>query len=138
MRSRTVSVSVVLAVLFSLAALTIAQTTVPGHQGRDGKVVGHYTSYYAEDGNGDYYWDLGDGRERGTVDSPDELDETSLVECDYQVVYRGDFGEDPFLNEGWTINNIVCKGPRGEGAETFHYRDNWGGDYPQFRNGSGD
>jgi hypothetical protein len=28
--------------------------------------------------------------------------------CTYQVQYRGDFGDTPYLNDGWIINNIVC------------------------------
>ena len=28
--------------------------------------------------------------------------------CTYQVQYRGDFGDDPGLDDGWIINNIQC------------------------------
>ncbi|WP_278237346.1 hypothetical protein [Isoptericola sp. AK164] len=54
-------------------------TTVPGQQGRD-----------------------------GTVDGVDELDPDTVVTCDYQVIYRGDFGDDPSLDDGWIKNNIRC------------------------------
>ncbi|MDO8144922.1 MULTISPECIES: hypothetical protein [unclassified Isoptericola] len=83
-------------------------TTVPGHQGRDGTVVGHYTSLYAEDDAGDWYWDLGDGRVMGSVDGVGDLDPDTVVTCDYQVIYRGDFGDDPSLDDGWIKNNIRC------------------------------
>jgi hypothetical protein len=66
-------------------------TAVKGHQGprydADNNgisdagvfVTGHYTSFYAEDGNGDYYWDLGDGRIYSTVPSVADLDQASLT-----------------------------------------------------------
>ena len=91
-------------------------------------MVGHYTSVYTYDDNGDYHWDLGDGRTQG-VSSVDELDQSTLTTCTYQVTYRGDFGGDPFLDDGWTINNIVCRGYGG--TETVQYRSDWGGS-PQF------
>jgi len=85
-------------------------TAVPGHCDRDGTVVGHYTSVYAYDANGDWYWDLGDGRELGTVASVDDLDQATLTVCDYVNNYRGDFGDDPFLDNGWIQNHINCSG----------------------------
>ena len=84
-------------------------TTVPGHCDRDGTVVGHYTSLYAYDAS-DWYWDLGDGRVYGTVLSVDDLDPATLTRCDYVVNYRGDFGSDPFLDDGWIQNHINCYG----------------------------
>jgi hypothetical protein len=93
-------------------------TTVPGHCDRDGTVVGHYTSIYAYD-NDNWYWDLGDGRVQGTVGSIDELDQTSLTKCDYVVNYRGDFGGDPFLDNGWIMNNINCSGYDDNGHYTY-------------------
>lgn len=127
--------------LWSLAALTIvfglaipaqaASTAVPGHQkdryDMDGngysdagvKVTGKYVSIYAYDDNGDFYWDLGDGREQGTVGSVEELEAATLTTCDYQVVYRADFGNDPFMDSGWIINNINCSGYDDNG--TYHY-----------------
>jgi hypothetical protein len=127
--------------LISLAALTIifglvipaqaASTAVPGHQkdrydnddngypDAGTKVTGKYVSLYAYDDNGDWYWDLGDGREQGTVGSVDDLDSSTLTTCDYQVVYRADFGNDPFMNEGWIINNINCSGYDDNGS--YHY-----------------
>lgn len=97
-------------------------TQVPGHQSdrydQDGngipddgmEVNGKYTSLYAYDADGDWYWDLGDGRVQGTVDSVDDLEQSTLTVCDYQVQYRGDFGNDPFLDSGWIINDINCSG----------------------------
>jgi hypothetical protein len=73
-------------------------------------VVGHYTSVYAYDNNGQWYWDLGDGRIQGTVGSVGALDQATLTQCDYEVNYRADFGNDPYMNDGWIINNIKCRG----------------------------
>ena len=73
-------------------------------------VTGHYTSLYAYDGNGDYYWDLGDGRIDQTVDSVDDLDAASLTTCNYVNNYRADFGNDPFMDAGWIQNHINCVG----------------------------
>lgn len=87
-----------------------SNTTVPGHCDRDGSVVGHYTSVYAYDDLGDWYWDLGDGRIFGTVGSVDDLEQATLTVCDYVVNYRGDFGGDPFLDNGWIQNHINCYG----------------------------
>ena len=84
-------------------------TTVPGHCGKSGPVTGAYTSVYAYDDSGDYYWDLGDGRVYG-VASIEDLDPSTLTVCDYQVVYRGDFGPDPYLDNGWIMNTINCAG----------------------------
>lgn len=104
-----------------LASEKGSSTVVPGHQDKyddDGNgfpdegvyVNGKYTSVYAYDSNGDYYWDLGDGRVQGTVDSISELDESTLTTCDYQVQYRADFGNDAFMDAGWIINDINCSG----------------------------
>ena len=73
-------------------------------------VNGHYTSLYAYDESGAYYWDLGDGRVQGTVASVDLLDQSTLTVCNYVINYRADFGNDPFMNEGWIQNLIDCKG----------------------------
>jgi hypothetical protein len=59
---------------------------------------------------GDWYSNLGDGRVQGTVASLDELDAETLTICDYQVVYRAEYGNDPCMNSGWIINNIHCSG----------------------------
>jgi hypothetical protein len=83
-------------------------------------VNGHYKSFYAEDANGSYYWDLGDGRiytsdgpyagypNAVNVESTSDLDPETVVNCDYQVTYRADFGNDAYMNEGWITNNIKC------------------------------
>ena len=111
---------------FAFALQASAGTIVPGHQkqmesGRldvDGNgypdagvtVNGKYTSIYAYDANGDYYWDLGDGRVQGTVGSVADLDKETLTTCDYQVQYRGNFENNSFLDSGWIINSINCSG----------------------------
>lgn len=80
----------------------------------------NYTSYYATDASGNYYWDLGDGRvyTQG-VSSPDELDPATLEECFYQVHTRGTFNDDPFMDSGAIQNHIRCVGP--EGTSTYNY-----------------
>ena len=105
----------------SMATTGFTQTTVPGH-GRKadannngypdvGVVVnGHYTSLYAYDANGDYYWDLGDGRVQGTVADPSLLDQSTLTTCDYVINYRATFEDNPFMDSGWIQNHIVCSG----------------------------
>ena len=99
-----------------------ASTRVPGHdkpkydQDNNGypdagvEVNGHYTSLYAYDNNGDWYWDLGDGRVQGTVGSVSDLDQATLTKCDYVVNYRGGFDNNPFMDNGWIQNLINCKG----------------------------
>ena len=113
---------VVIVTILTLPMASLADTRVRGHRGdrydRDdngypdaGKTVtGKYTSLYAYDDNDDYYWDLGDGRVQGTVASVDDLDQATLTVCNYQNGYRGEFGNDPFLDNGWIRNNINCSG----------------------------
>jgi hypothetical protein len=107
----------------ALPASATAATAVPGHTGsrvdadENGypdagvKVTGHYTSLYAEDATGDYYWDLGDGRvyTKG-VSSIEELDEGTLTVCHYVNNYRATFENDPYMDSGWITNNIRCTG----------------------------
>lgn len=96
-------------------------TAVPGHSRTSDSndngspdagvwVNGHYTSVYAYDANGDYYWDLGDGRIYNTVDSVEDLDQETLTVCDYVVNYRADFGDTPYMDQGSIHNNIKCSG----------------------------
>lgn len=128
---------IVLSVLFALllsVTTAFAGTSVPGHQhdryDQDGNgypdegvtVVGTYTSVYAFDANGDYYWDLGDGRIQGTVDSVEDLDQATLSVCDYKNQYRGTFENDPFMDSGWISNNIRCKGYDYPQAQTYKYQ----------------
>lgn len=106
-----------------------AQTTVPGHAKKSDKngngisdagvfVNGHYTSLYAYDGLGQWYWDLGDGRVYGTVADPSALDQESLTSCRYVNNYRADYGDTPYMDNGWIQNHIVCSGvERG----VYHY-----------------
>ncbi len=109
----------VVAVAGPASALT---TTTPGQSSarydKDGNdipdagvfVTGTYKASYGEDASGAYYWDLGDGRVFTSVGvtSVDDLDADTLVSCDYKNTYRADFGNDPFMDEGWIINNIQC------------------------------
>jgi hypothetical protein len=73
-------------------------------------VTGHYKSLYAEDASGAYYWDLGDGRiqKSSGITGVGDLDSETVVTCDYQVTYRADYGNDPYMNSGWITNNIQC------------------------------
>ena len=119
---RLIALIVPITVLLASSAIASAATTVPGHTGgrydKDNNgipdagvyVNGHYTSVYAYDANGDYYWDLGDGRVQGTVGSLGDLDGSTLTVCDYVVNYRADFGNDPYMNAGWIQNHINCHG----------------------------
>lgn len=111
----------VVVLLLTLVGSALAQTTVPGHTGKydkdnngypdAGKMVnGHYTSVYAYDDLGDWYWDLGDGRIQGTVGSLEDLDAETLTVCDYVVNYRADFNNDPYMDSGWIQNHINCYG----------------------------
>lgn len=121
---------VVLSLLLALAPAVLANggTTVPGHRRWDEDnngypdegvtINGHYTALFAYEGDygpGDYpqenwYWDLGDGRIMGTVNSVDELDQDRLTVCDYVINHRGNFENDPFLDSGWIQNHINCYG----------------------------
>lgn len=108
--------------IIPFAGLADGATTVPGHQkakldsdanGYPDKGVivnGHYTSVYAYDAGGDWYWDLGDGRILGSVGSVEELDSDTATVCNYVINYRGSFENDPFMDYGWIQNHINCKG----------------------------
>ncbi len=125
MRAFWRSIGVVFGIaILAIPSVAVAGTTVPGHSGHRydqdnngypdaGKFVnGHYTSVYAYDANGDYYWDLGDGRvyTSGGIGSVDDLDPATLTVCDYVINYRADFGNDPFMDAGWIQNHINCHG----------------------------
>lgn len=130
MRRRLIVLLVLSALLVGATAATswAGSTVVPGHQryDQDGNgipdagvfVTGHYTSVYAYDmigydpvsGPANYYWDLGDGRIYRTVDSIDDLDPATRTVCTYVNNYRADFGNNPYMDTGWIINNINCKG----------------------------
>lgn len=115
------------------AAPVAAGTAVPGHEGKtSGTVVGHYVAHYWEDANGDYVWDLGDGRgysafsgwvadeslggwTGATVADLDawlDAERAKLAElhtsCETTVNYRGDFGDDPYLDMGVIQNHDRC------------------------------
>lgn len=128
-RGTTVALMTIVALLAGAFPAAADSTIVPGQQGRydadhngipdeDVVVTGKYESVYAYDAN-DWYWDLGDGRVDGTVDSIEDLDQTTLTVCDYQVQYRGTFENDPFLDSGWIKNNINCSGYDDNG--TYNY-----------------
>ncbi len=88
----------------------------------EGEVVtGAYKSVYAFDATGSYYWDLGDGRVQGDASSIADLDQATLSVCDYKVVYRATFGNDPFMDTGWIRNNIKCNGYSYDKAKTYNY-----------------
>lgn len=110
-----------LVTILGWVALASAQTAVPGQARKmdannngwaDAGVVvnGHYTSFYAYDGNDGWYWDLGDGRVYGTVSDPGQLDQATLTSCDYVNNYRGTFEDTPFMDTGWIQNHITCSG----------------------------
>ena len=84
------------------------------------KVVCNYTSVYAYDYVGDWYWDLGDGRLYGTVSTIDDLDQATLSVCDYQVHTKGTFENDPYMDSGVISNMIHCYGY--DGNATYHYQ----------------
>jgi len=119
---KKILILVIVAAFLLTAPSVLAGTIVPGHdrprndQDSNGypdegvTVNGKYTSLYAYDADGGWYWDLGDGRVLGTVDSVGDLDEDTLTTCDYQVQYRGNFENDAFLDSGWIMNNIKCSG----------------------------
>lgn len=104
-------------------------TPVPGQRRRadaDGNgypdsgriVTGTYESLYAEDSRGDWWWDLGDGRIMGSVSELAALDAATVTRCDYQVSYRGDFGNTASLDTGWINNSVRC---HGYSRSTSHY-----------------
>jgi len=121
----------VTALLALTAGTAAAATTVPGRTGDrvdadhngypDAGVIveGHYYSVYAYDANGDYYWDLGDGRVYKTVASIDDLDQATLTTCDYVVNYRGGFDNDPYMDSGEIYNHIRCHGYDDNGVYNY-------------------
>jgi hypothetical protein len=127
---RTLTTLVAVGLLAAGTVPAAASTAVPGHQGKtSGTVVGHYTAHYWADSDGAYVWDLGDGRAYSTFSgwvADDSLDgwTNTVVDdvdvwleeqrellgditevCETTVNYRGDFGDDPYLDMG-TIQNI--------------------------------
>ena len=128
-RTRWLVLGVVVGLFLVLAGPAAAGTIVPGHDRYDADgngypdegvtVNGKYTALYAYDESGDWYWDLGDGRVYGTVGSVDDLDQGTLTTCDYQVIYRGNFENDPFLDSGWIINNVNCSGYDDNGTYSY-------------------
>lgn len=122
---RSILLGLVAVFATGLIGQAAAATQVPGHQKDrydkdnngfpdDGQMVnGHYTAVYAYDASGDYFLDYGDDRPggpAGTVGSVDELDQETLTVCNYRINYRGDYGNDPFIDEGRVFNHINCSG----------------------------
>lgn len=85
------------------------------------QVVCNYTSYYAYDASGAFYWDLGDGRIQSSagISSSADLDQSTLTECFYQVHTRGSFNNDPFQDTGEISNRINCRGFDGTSAYNY-------------------
>lgn len=122
MRKAGLILILVIVAIMAIPTGAFAQgTQVPGHGKKsdgDGNgipdagvmVKGHYTSVYAYDANDNWYWDLGDGPVQGTVGSVENLDPATLTRCDYVINYRADFGNDPFMDSGWIMNNINYHG----------------------------
>lgn len=81
-------------------------------------VTGVYESLYAEDAQGHWWWDLGDGRIEGSVASLDALDAATTTRCEYRISYRGDFGNTASLDSGWINNSVRCHGYT---RSTSHY-----------------
>ena len=101
---KKLAVTLASAALLALpAAASAASTVVPGQQDR-----------YDADNNG--FPDAGqvvNGRYSETVSFGDTV-------CKLVVTYRGDFGNDPFLNSGEISNHYQCKGP--DGNQTYNYQ----------------
>jgi hypothetical protein len=115
MKHKIMAAAFLVAVGIAIPGVAQAGTTVPGHSGsktdvdNNGspdagvQVVGNYTDVY-DDG-------------AGTL-------------CNLRVTYKGDFGNDPYLDSGVIANHYVCKGPSGN--STYNYEivsDN----QPQYR-----
>jgi hypothetical protein len=85
------------------------------------EVVCNYDSYYAVDGSGAYYWDLGDGRVYTSpgVTDPTDLDAATLDECFYRIHTRGTFNNDPFQDSGQISNMIRCTGASGTASYSY-------------------
>jgi hypothetical protein len=86
------------------------------------QVVCNYTSVYAYDYDGNYYWDLGDGRVQTSspaITSADDLNQDTLTTCYYQVHTKGSFNNDPFQDTGEISNMINC---RGVDNGSYHYQ----------------
>ena len=88
-----VLLAVLILALIPATGVLAASTRVPGHntdrydQDNNGYpdagvyVNGHYTSLYVEDANGDYYWDLGDGRIYTSSAEIDSIDTSVRAKC---------------------------------------------------------
>jgi hypothetical protein len=86
-----------------LGGVALASTTVPGH-----------TDRYDTDNNG--FPDAGvevNGRYTDVYVAEGEV-------CNLTVIYRGDFGNDPYLNSGVITNHYLCRGP--DGTVPYYYQ----------------
>jgi hypothetical protein len=98
-----------LIVAAALTALCIpagasAATTVPGHTGSRTDTDNNGSPDAGVQVNGNYFQTAVFG------------DTT----CRVRVVYRGDFGNDPYLNSGVIDNHWLCTGP--DGNQTYNYQ----------------
>lgn len=86
------------------------------------QVVCNYTSLYAYDATGNYYWDLGDGRVQSSpgVTGVADLDQGTLSVCNYVIQTKGSFENDPYQDTGVISNMIRCSGY--DGNATFNYQ----------------
>lgn len=108
--------------LGGISTATAQQRGNSGNNGNGDRETGMYKATYAYDENGDWYQYNGSNRglERGTVDSIDALDQSTLTTCEYKIQYQGSFGDDPYLDMGWIRNNIVCKGETPENQNVLY------------------
>lgn len=100
---RAALLTIVVAVAFPAVAAA-ETTTVPGHTGsrtdtdNNGfpdagvQVVGNYTDVWVD----------------------------GATTCKLRVNYKGDFGNDAYLNSGEITNHYLCKGP--DGTQTYYYQ----------------
>jgi hypothetical protein len=99
---------------FALAILSAALLIVPTTAGAASTVVPGQQDRYDADQNG--FPDAGqivNGRYS-------EVDTFGDTVCKLVVTYRGDFGNDAYLNSGEISNHYECKGP--DGNQTFNYQ----------------
>lgn len=114
-QSRRAILSTAVAATLGLAGVSTVSAQQRGNDGNNGngdKETGMYKATYAYDQNGDWYgYNMSNqGAESGTMNSVEDLDQSTVTVCEYKVQYQGSFGDDPYLDMGWIRNNIVCKG----------------------------
>jgi hypothetical protein len=115
--NRSIRRTLLLAAGLSVAFTGVAgaATTVPGHTG----------SKTDADGNG-----IPDAGVQVVGNYTDTYDDGAGTTCSVRVSYRGDFGNDPYLDSGVIENHYVCKGPAGTSTYNYQIVSN---DDPRFR-----